>query len=247
MEKFDIEIPNELLKYNSHQRVNLELIKNKKIIGLVGYAGSGKDTIGSKIVDLCGYKRISFGDTLKRQMDIHLRQKIYDDLIKRGTQINFDDINFINPKDRVIKEILRPYMIWFGEFIKQNNGMQFWVNKTLEEVVDFDKIIITDVRRENELELFYNSKGLKKRLKEDLNGMNLNNHYKENETLLIYISQFNLKDNDTLTHSTIRTATEEWLFDFYININPLIPLEYRDENIKNKVSIIVNNFPDFFI
>src|ERR1035437_2563151 len=108
--------------------INYDLIKNKKIIGLLGYARSGKDSIGKKLIEQHGFKRISFGDILKIDLDNQMKEEVFGDLKRNNVFLPMEDIEFMFPKTIVIKEILRPYMKWFGEYMKKKDGIQHWVN-----------------------------------------------------------------------------------------------------------------------
>src|SRR5207247_2530173 len=120
-----------------------------------------------------------------------------------------------------IKEILRPYMIWFGEIMKTINGVHHWTNRALLEIGDNKKIVVTDVRRINELELFkFNKEQRKRKIKNIISAemsadylafANENEPTEDFESLLIHINQFKLMDNDIKTIDTIRIAHENWL------------------------------------
>lgn len=138
MEKINIEIPGELLTLGNSE-INFDLLKNKTIIGCCGYSQSGKDTIGKLLVEKLGFKRIAFGDALKKELDEYMRPQVFEDLISKGFDINKEDVNFLNPKSSEIKEILRPYMIWFSEIMKEKNGIHHWTNKALLEIGEYKK------------------------------------------------------------------------------------------------------------
>jgi hypothetical protein len=185
------------------------------------------------MVDKMGFKRISFGDVLKKDLDEHMRPQVFNDLINKGVDIKMEDINFIAPKNIEIKEILRPYMIWFGEIMKTTNGLHHWTNRALLDIGESKKVVITDVRRVNELELFqHNKEQYKKRVKNAIKAelpASYLEFMKENEdncdfdSLLININQFKLVDNDYKTTDTIRVAHENWLFDHIVYVDSRIP------------------------
>jgi len=256
MEKMDIEIPGELFTSGDNE-INFDLLKNKIIIGFVGYAGSGKDTIGNMMVKKLGFKRIAFGDVLKSDLDEYMRPQVYEDLKKRGIDIEFEEVSFLNPKNREIKELLRPYMIWFGETMKITNGTHHWTNRALSEIGDAEKVVVTDVRRINELELFkYNREQHARKIthllqagvpderltffKDNLNSGDL-------ESLLIHINQYSLTDTDQKTIDTIRKAQEEWLFDYTVFIDSRIPENDRNYYMNKHLQTLVEMYPNYFI
>lgn len=258
MEKIDIEIPGELLT-SGDSEINFELLKGKTIIGFCGYARSGKDTIGSMMIDKIGFKRISFGDVLKKDLDEHMRPQVFNDLMNKGIDIKVEDINFTSPKNIEIKEVLRPYMIWFGELMKTTNGMHHWTNRALLDIGESKKIVITDVRRVNELELFQHNKEQYKKRVNNISFAEMPNSYldfiKDNEnncgfeSLLIHINQFKLIDNDQKTLDTIRIAHENWLFDDIVYVDSRIPDKenYRENYMYNNLIGLINKFPKYFI
>ena len=90
MSKFDIEIPGELITSGDNE-INFELLKGKTVIGFCGYARSGKDTLGSMMVKKLGFKRISFGDMLKKDLDEYMRPQVFNDLANKGIDIKVED------------------------------------------------------------------------------------------------------------------------------------------------------------
>ena len=94
MEKMDIEIPGELFT-SGDKEINFDLLKNKTLIGFCGYARSGKDTIGNMMVKKMGFKRISFGDVLKADLDEYMRPQIFEDLKSKGINLELEDVNFL--------------------------------------------------------------------------------------------------------------------------------------------------------
>lgn len=258
MDNFDIEIPGELLT-SGDSEINFELLKNKTVIGLCGYARSGKDTIGKLMVEKLGFKKIAFGDILKKDLDEHIRPQVFNDLINKGTNIKVEDINFSAPRTIEIKEILRPYMIWFGETMKQTNGMHHWTNRALSEIGENEKVVITDVRRLNELELFRFNKEQHSRKIENMKLAEVSSDYVDFvedsdgtgdfDSLLIHINQYKLTDNDIKTKDTIRVAQENWLFDDIVYVDSRIPDKeiYRKKYMNNHLLKLVNKFPNYFI
>ena len=258
MEKFDIEIPGELLTSGDNE-INFDLLKDKILIGCCGYSRSGKDTFGNLMVERLGFKRISFGGVVKSDIDEHIRPQVFNDLLNKGVDIQLEDINFSNPRSSEIKEILRPYMIWFAEMMKTTNGVHHWTNRALIEMGDSKKIVVTDVRRVNELELFQHNKEQFKNRFENMSlaemPINQLNFVKDNEyncdfdSLLIHINQFQLTDKDYRTVETIKIAHENWLFDDIIYVDSRIPDKesYREKYMYNNLIRLVDKFPKYFI
>jgi hypothetical protein len=250
----NLEIPAELVDNGSHE-INYENLKNKILIGLCGYARSGKDTVAKALVKKLGFKRISFADTLKEDLNEFFRVQVFEDLTKFETELEFDQIDFVSPATPEIKETLRPYMIWFGEKMKEINGVHHWTNRAFSKIEESDKkLVVTDVRRLNEIEIFRNSKEFqitRNRNREDL-GISIPSIYEvesEFDSLLLYVNQLHNDDDDTLTQQTILRAMQEWVIADTIYIDSRIQniTDYHEKHISIQVRKLVNKYPDYFI
>ena len=255
--EINLEIPTELITDNSHE-IKYEYLKGKIVVGLVGYAGAGKNMLGNLLTQKLNFKDISFGDALKRDLNNYMKDAIFYDLKdNHNIDINIQDIDFLNPKNREIKEIIRPYMIWFGEEMKKLNGINHWVNRAIEKIEDKDKkIVITDVRREIELELFkFNRESFNRRINNrktlniPISGLEKEDYDGDFECLLLYINQLNLTDKDNLTIDTIIKSQEQWMFDHTIYVDSTIPdiNEYREKHMLNHLYELVEKFPEYFV
>lgn len=254
-----IDIPIELSGGDHSDNVDFSLINGKIVVGLCGYAKSGKDTIGKVISERLGFKRIAFGDVLKSDLNNYMKLLVIDDLVNKGIQIDLDDIDFLNPRTGKIKEILRPYMIWFGEKMKKIKGIHYWTNRALALSFGHDKIVITDVRRVNELELFNNNNEFYKKFSESMEASGVmvdKSLYERNgiankpfKSLLVHVNQLGLSDDDVLTLDAIKAATEQWLFDHTILIDSRIPdeIKYREKHVDMHIAGMIHKFPSYFL
>ena len=114
-----------------------------RLIGITGKAGSGKDTIAERAWTE-GYVRMAFADPLKE-----------------AARVTFG-LSFMQVHDRDLKEVVIPY--WgmspremlqkFGtESIRNVFGAEVWIKrweKSYDLIKDTDKVIVTDVRFDNE-------------------------------------------------------------------------------------------------
>lgn len=126
--------------------------KHKKIlIGIMGYARSGKDTYADLL------KEVLFENGFESQK-FSLATPIKKDLKKWIKKLFKIDINNCSNNE---KEIVRPFMVAYGEARrKQSNGM-FFILKLQEEIKNFNKIcIIPDVRFENESKFIKDNYGI---------------------------------------------------------------------------------------
>lgn len=225
----NLNIPTNLIGHDSRE-VNFSFLSGKTVIGLAGYSKSGKDKIGGAISGQHSFKRVAFGDIMKQDMNTYFKNDVIVDLAKTGVEMNVGDVDFLNPKTTAIKEALRPYMIWFGEEMRRINGAHYWTNRALAEIGDHQKVVMTDIRRECELDIFINK-----------------NQTYTFKSLLVHVSQYGLTDTDELTVKAIRRAQELWLLGHTILIDSRIPEgDYRVMHIKKHINDLVEKFPEYF-
>lgn len=230
--EINLEIPESLLVQDNG--LDMSILEGKRLVGLLGYAKSGKDTVADYLVDNFGYKKVKFGDILKHTLNEYYKEIVMKDLVERQIPISFSEIDFLVEEDRILKEKLRPYMIWLGETLRERNGVHFWINKALEKAGDATKIVVADIRREDELDLFRNNNFAISRLKNSHGFANtLTNELIEDldasktkyDTNLYHVNQFGLDEADELTVKTILTAQKEWLIEDTVYIDSRIPDE----------------------
>lgn len=117
------------------------------IIGLSGYAQSGKDTVAQILIDDFGFERIAFADPIREfcydfnPIVSHVAgepvflQYVVDrdgwELAKKNTQVR-----------KTLQDV--------GVSARKVFGEKFWITQTLTGIDPSDKIVITDVRFINE-------------------------------------------------------------------------------------------------
>lgn len=124
-----------------------------KIIGLSGYAGVGKDTVGKSILTYSAiflnkpYKRVAFADKVKENIDPFLQQEFGISLFGCS---------------RKEKDLVRDIVVAYAE-AKRKEEPKFWINEADPIVKNCLKndigVIITDVRYKNEAEYIKNLGG----------------------------------------------------------------------------------------
>lgn len=253
-EKIDdihLEIPKEFFVVERQDKIDFSLLEGKTLVGLLGYAKSGKDTIAETLSSKYGYHKIKFGDALKKVLNNNFKEIVFEDLQKKGEYIEFSQIDFLIEDDRIIKEKLRPYMIWLAETLRRENGVHYWTNKALKAIhPDVKKIVGADFRRSDELDFFRGNYNTIKRewnscSKAGMVDKEMRENFEQKEdsvktysTNLFLVNQYDLKEEDSLTKETILLAIHEWLIDGVVNVDSRIPDEgdFRKTFMENTVT-----------
>jgi hypothetical protein len=130
------------------------------IIGLSGYAQSGKDTVANILVEKYGYRRVAFADPI--------RGLLYnmDPLIPLGygtSVINYRLQDLVDAygweKTKVDYPEVRRLLQELGVGARELFGDTFWINEALWNVAPQDKVVVSDVRFENEAKWIQEFKG----------------------------------------------------------------------------------------
>lgn len=112
----------------------------ERLIGLTGFAGAGKDTAALLFERLAGYKPYAFAKPLKQALDV---------------------LGIHEPADRAQKEALIPGRNYSYRTAAQRLGTEwarsldpdFWINLATDFVQKNDRVVISDVRFENEADM----------------------------------------------------------------------------------------------
>jgi hypothetical protein len=116
------------------------------IIGLSGYAQSGKDSTAELLCLNYGYTRLAFADSM-RQALMTINPKL--DSITRVSDFVEDygwDVAKKNPEVRRLLQVLGT------DFGRKMLGDDVWINIALSGIKSEDKIVVSDVRFPNEAE-----------------------------------------------------------------------------------------------
>jgi hypothetical protein len=136
-----------------------------EVIGLTGYAGSGKDTIAECMID-AGWYRVAYADKLKEM--VWGIDPIVDSCADTGTLVHLqdyaefihctEDLDIYGQVDLAKKysEGCRSYLQRLGQSMRHIEGPDYWVRKLQEEMTRLLldegvlKFVITDIRYSNE-------------------------------------------------------------------------------------------------
>jgi hypothetical protein len=145
------------------------------IIGLTGYAQSGKDTVAKVLVDNYGFKRVAFADPIRKLL-YEMNPAVKDgDYRLQGVvdAYGWDVAKTAFPEVRRLLQDL-------GVGARKVFGEDFWVNRSLASILEHEKTVITDVRFINEADIVKHQAGQVWRIKRM--GVNaVNGHISEQE------------------------------------------------------------------
>jgi hypothetical protein len=123
----------------------LGIKKSYDVIGLTGYAQSGKDTLASILVERYGYRRVAFADAI--------REFIYEVnpmVACSPTGYLKDLVNLVGWDNAKQEPQVRRLLQDLGVAARKLIDEDIWVKVALRSVSPGDRVVITDVRFENE-------------------------------------------------------------------------------------------------
>lgn len=146
------------------------------LIGLSGYARTGKDTAAEYLVDNFGFTRLSFADPMRKAL------LMLDPMVScEGTLMpltvaheihGWEELKSVAPEVRGLLQRL-------GTEVGRNMfGKNFWVDQAMKEARQYEKVVFTDVRFINEADTIINHGGKVIRIERPGFGP-INNHISE--------------------------------------------------------------------
>lgn len=132
------------------------------IIGLSGYARTGKDTVANYLVDNYGFTKVSFAQPMRDALyalNPRVNFSEYDEMQRLRDVI--DAHGWDNYKETEYGTEIRELMQRLGtEVGREQFGQNFWVDQAMKLVAQHDKVVLSDVRFPNEQEAIRNAGGL---------------------------------------------------------------------------------------
>lgn len=122
------------------------------IIGLAGYAGSGKDLVG-RLLKLAGFERRAFADALKGEVaawldgnNTKLPSGVEWSRAATSALCYLPQHAYIKPTPPAMRSLLQE---WGTEYRRAQDN-DYWVKKVLDSMESGKSYVITDVRFDNE-------------------------------------------------------------------------------------------------
>lgn len=124
-----------------------KLVPQIEILGLSGWARSGKDTVADYLVKHEGYTKVSFAQTIRDAL-VALDPEIRVD----GVSCNLSQVEVMGWEAlKSLSPSIRPLLQRMGtEVGRQMFGEDFWVDAAINRIPDGSKVVFADVRYPNE-------------------------------------------------------------------------------------------------
>jgi cytidylate kinase len=178
------------------------------IIGLTGYAQSGKDTVASILVEKYGFKRVAFADKIRDFL-----YGINPMVACSPTGYLQDLVNLVGWDKAKQEPQVRRLLQDLGVSARELLAEDIWVSSALKNVAAEDRIVVTDVRFENEAAQVKLLNGQLWRVKR-LGFGPVNNHVSESEldghpVDQIFVNNGTVEDLEVLITTRMRDAFPE--------------------------------------
>ena len=181
---------------------------SSNVIGLTGYAQSGKDSIASILVEKYGYRRVAFADKIREFL-----YEINPMVACSPTGYLQDLVNLVGwdkaKQEPQVRRLLQDLGVSGRKLLYPN----VWVTPVFGTIHSGDRVVITDVRFENEAGAVKNIGGKLWRVKR-LGFGPVNDHISESEldgykVDQIFVNNGTLEDLETLVTTRMRNAFPE--------------------------------------
>jgi hypothetical protein len=135
-------------KWNSNNKNRNMGWDQAMIIGLSGYARSGKDTAADHLISSYGFTKYSFAAPMKEAM-YRLNPIVNSDTIGPFRYKSLVDVYGLDSAKESNPEIRRLLQVFGTEVGRDMFGENFWVDLTLNSIKE-NNVVISDVRFKNE-------------------------------------------------------------------------------------------------
>lgn len=114
------------------------------IIGLSGYARSGKDTIAGMLIGLHGYGNKAFATPIRKAI------LTLDPILENGSHLSAVVSDFGWEIAKAKTEVRRLLQVFGTEVGREMFGENFWVDQAFKGLLTSSRVVFTDVRFPNE-------------------------------------------------------------------------------------------------
>ena len=144
----------------------------KRIIGLAGKSGSGKDVVADHINEKYGYKKVAVADALKLEVYDQLLNpsgdflRILQELGYATPMLELPIPQLTNPtNDEKIawindhRKFLRNLLQYYGTEYRCSQDSDYWVKQLVAKMSETDFVVVSDVRLPIEMDAVYKAGG----------------------------------------------------------------------------------------
>lgn len=126
------------------------LIPRVRVLGLSGWARSGKDSVAEFLEERCGYTKMSFAQPMKDALvTLNPMIDVLDSRVNLKTALGGMDWDYLKSVSTEIRPLLQRLGTEVG---RQMFSEDFWVDLALKQIPDGAKVVFADVRFPNEAE-----------------------------------------------------------------------------------------------
>lgn len=175
------------------------MVERQYIVGLAGYATSGKDTVASMLVKNRGFVKIAFADLLRQAVRALNPIVAYQSLFPTEIRVRDALVAYGYDESKVkFPEYRRLLQAMGTEVGREIFGEDFWVDYTMRKVhsLEANFVVIPDVRFFNEAQAIRNTGGEVIRI-DRLRTTAVNEHISEH-ALDTYTFDFTIDNDGTL-------------------------------------------------
>lgn len=198
-----------------------------KLIGLCGYTGVGKDEVAKYLVANHGYTRVSFADAMREDLyrldpvvvsdpNLGMTWEGHDGPVRLREVVNRFGWDVAKRRCQEIRRLLQVYGTEVG---REGFGDNVWVERAVAKVRQSEKVVITDVRFQNEVDAVREMGGCVVRIVRPDHGP-INGHASEQ---LDYeaVSELTIENNSDITHLQF---VVDWLVGYAMrrSLNPQV-------------------------
>lgn len=127
-----------------------KLIPRVRVLGLSGWARSGKDSVAEFLEERCGYIKMSFAQPMKDALvALNPMIDIYGNRMSLKTSTRFMSWDELKEASSEIRPLLQRLGTEVG---REMFGENFWVDQAIKAIPDGAKVVFADVRFPNEAE-----------------------------------------------------------------------------------------------
>lgn len=127
-----------------------KLIPRVRVLGLSGWARSGKDSVAEFLEERCGYTKMSFAQPMKDALvTLNPMIDVLENRVNLKTALGGMDWDYLKSVSTEIRPLLQRLGTEVG---RQMFDEDFWVDLALKQIPDGAKVVFADVRFPNEAE-----------------------------------------------------------------------------------------------